>query len=201
MSKLVMDLGKTLTDKQIIQIAADYKLTFAHLKAIISVETNGKGFIEVDNVITLLPKVRLEEHHFSKHTRGKYDKSHPHLSSKIPNNTYDKWGLAEYKRFEEAYKLDGEAAVYSTSFGIGQVLGFNWKECGYATLTNFLNDVYSSEAGQLKVMMGFIANHPVDLLTKIRNLEWTKFAYYYNGSNYSINQYDKKLELAYLNFK
>lgn len=196
MSKLQRELGKLLNDKQLEMVAQSNGIPLAGLKAIIEVETRGRGFYNK----TLIPVVRLENHKFSELTKGKYDQSHPHLSSPDFTNTYNRAGLGEYDRFEEAYALDGKAAVYATSWGIGQVMGSNWRACGYDNLNKFLQDAFTSEYTQLLMMFYFIAYHPKPMLDYIRHQKWDKFARHYNGANYKQNDYDTKLANAFTRY-
>lgn len=200
MNKLIKDLGKTINDAQIKEIAQSIGLSFAHLKAFITVETNGKGFYEVNKVNTLIPIVRLENHLFNKHTKGKYDESHPHLSSPSFTNEYNKLGIAEYIRFEEAYALDGKAAVYSTSWGLSQVLGSNFKVCGYNNLTQFLNDAFTSEYTQVIMLSYFLKYSSKTLYRALLAKDWKTVAKLYNGVNFAQNEYDIKLEKAFIKY-
>lgn len=194
----MQELGYFLTDKQIAELAKNYGIGYANLKAIIEVETNGQGFYTINGTFdSRIPKVRLEDHKFHEYTNGKYDKSHKHLSSPNRRNIYNLGGAGEYNRFMEAYMLDGMAAVRATSWGLGQVMGDNWRSCEYKTITAFLLAAHQSEETQLDMMLRFMDNHPKNLIDLADAGEWAQFAKYYNGPSYKDNNYDTKLATAY----
>ena len=56
----------------------------------------------------------------------------------------------------------------------------------------------SSYKEQLKLFVYFIINN--DLAKYLRNKDWAGFAKKYNGPAYEQNQYDKKLENAYIKY-
>ena len=85
----------------------------------------------------------------------------------------------------------------STSWGLGQVMGFNHKACGYSTVESFTQDMYISEGKQLLAMCGFIKSKK--LHDALRTKNWNKFAYGYNGEAYAVNAYHTKLASAYQN--
>lgn len=191
MSNIYVDLGKKLTEQQIKDVAEKYDVPYASLKAVILTEAKSDGFYSH----TLIPVVRFENHVFHKKTNGIYAKSHPNLSSKTFTNKYNKEGYAEYMRFLQAYDLDADSAIWSTSWGIGQVMGFNFSVTGAMNLNQFMINMFHSEAKQIEAMMGFVSSN--GLLPAMRNMDWSTFARRYNGKDYALNKYHTKLANAY----
>ena len=93
------------------ELAEEFGIEVAVVRAVIEVESAGKA-----------GQYLMEPHIFSRETKGKYDKSHPQLSSK-------KWNKALYKtnksNYETAMMLDREACIRSTSYSRFQILGFS----------------------------------------------------------------------------
>lgn len=164
----------------------------AAIKAVAEVESIGDGFLHTGE-----PKILFEAHVFDRLTAGKYRSSHPGISSSRWNRTlYGPAGLHQHKRLREAVALDRDAALQSASWGRFQVMGFNWRVCGYASLQAFVNDMIDSEAGHLRAFVGYVKAR--GLADELQRLDWPGFAYGYNGSGYAENRYDTKMASAYM---
>ena len=86
------------------------------LWAVLSVETEGFGFLGDRR-----PQILFERHIFHKQTGGKFDAENPDISNKFPGGYAGHSG--EYPRLQRALALARDAALQSTSWGIGQVMG------------------------------------------------------------------------------
>ena len=168
----------------------------AVIKAVAKIESNGSGF-NADGT----PKTLFEGHWFHKLTNGKYSNN-----AKYESISYQKWTrkwygnqTVEKQRLDLATSLDRDAALQSTSWGAFQIMGFNYKLCGFKTVQDFINAMYKGEGTQLLAFIGFVKSKKLD--DELRDKDWAKFAYYYNGSGYAINKYDEKMEAAYIKFK
>lgn len=189
---------KTLTNEQIKEIAKQYGLAFAHIKAIVEVESSGSGFVNG------LPKILYEPHIMYRRlgnteVRKKLMKEHPSLC-------YERWGTYKYGKTSEqhsklsiASQYDRDTALESCSWGLGQVMGYHWKLLGYESLQAFVNAMYKDEASQLDCMMRFIKAN--NLIPYLKSGNWARFARAYNGAGYAKNQYDIKLQRAYNKYK
>jgi hypothetical protein len=119
---------------------------------------------------------------------------------------YPKWGEkpypkgsdAVYAEIRAAYDIDAEAALLSTSWGLGQIMGSNWKTTGAESVVLMVREAMESEGNQLKHMANFIKS--AGLIDEIQNKDWAGFAKKYNGPAYAQNQYDVKLASAYERF-
>src|SRR5438309_11908810 len=94
-------------------------LGIAELWAVLSVETTGCGFLPDRR-----PKILFERHVFSRETGHRFDVSERDLSNPRPGG-YGAAGESQYERLGRAIGLDRNAALRSTSWGIGQVMGDN----------------------------------------------------------------------------
>src|SRR5688500_2824341 len=110
----------------------------AAVRAVIEVESAGAGFRDDGR-----PKILFESHIFSRLTAGRYDKPHPTLSTPTPKR--ELYGLDQYSRFYQALQLNAEAAIQSCSWGLMQIMGFNWAACGEASLLGFLMAMHHNE--------------------------------------------------------
>lgn len=118
---------------------------------------------------------------------------------------YPKWdkshykgGEAEYERLEKARKIHKDAADSSASWGMFQIMGFNYEACGEKNVSGFVNMMCKSELHQLLLSARFIRSG--GMLPALQKKEWAEFAKRYNGPAYAQNKYDEKLAAAYKKF-
>ncbi len=181
-----------LTEEDYERAAAQIDCNVPAIKAVAFVEAGKYGaFLESGE-----PTILFERHVFHRLTGGKYDTTHPNISNKKPGG----YGTVEsqHARLQEAAQLDREAALKSASWGLFQVMGFNWESLGYASLQQFINAMYRSEADHLDAFVRYIK---VNNLAKwLRLKRWARFAAGYNGLEYWRNAYHLKIAAAYRAF-
>lgn len=100
---------------------------------------------------------------------------------------------------EKARAIHREAADSSASWGLAQIMGFNYKACGCKNVSEFVGDMTENEGRQLDLFVRFLQGNKWDKY--LRTLDWKEFARHYNGPSYAQNQYDMKLENAYKKYK
>src|SRR5262245_13379515 len=138
-----------LSDDDYKQAAKELECEMAAIKAVASVESSGHSFLSDGRVLIL-----FEAHVFHRLTKGKYDQSHPKLSSaKWNRKLYANDGAGEWDRLQEAMTLDNAAALMSTSWGAFQIMGFNHGACGFPYLSTFVSAM-QTESGQLSAFVG-----------------------------------------------
>lgn len=164
----------------------------AAIHAVISTESGGDGFLADGSGRS---PILYEAHRMSKETGGRFDKSHPTLSTPVWDRSLYKGGAREYDRLAEAIKLDREAALKATSWGMFQILGSNHKAAGYPDVESFVAAMADSEGAQLDAFVSFVQSKNLGryLIAK----DWASFARGYNGTGYALNKYDVKLATAY----
>ncbi len=167
-------------------------VSVAVIKAVCEVEAPRGGFLRYGE-----PTILFERHKFHQFTEGVYSKKHPQISNPRPGG-YLGYGQ-EHLRLQEAVELDRESALKSASWGRFQIMGFNYKLCGFKTLQKFINAMYRSEKDQLNAFVKFIQS--VKLQDELQELDWSGFARAYNGKNYWKHNYDERLEKAYFKYK
>ena len=163
----------------------------AEVWTVLSVETSGFGFLSDRR-----PLILFERHIFSKQTGGAFDASNPQVSS--PNPGGYAGGAKEYGRLAEAIALNRHAALNSTSWGIGQVMGFNSKAAGFDPVEAMVDAMVHDEDAQLAAMANFVRSE--SLHQRLGNHDWAGFARGYNGPDFAKNQYDQRLASFFQKF-
>lgn len=164
------------------------------LLAFIQVETGGEGFNRDGSL-----KIQFEPSWFKK------------LYPKAPANDWSKNRVegqtAEWKAYNNAAKYSEEYARQATSIGLGQIMGFNYKKCGFKSASAMWEDALLGLSNQIMQMVAFIKSNK-KLFDALNNHDWSTCAYYYNGSGYKqlakklgITPYDIQLANAYAKYK
>lgn len=181
---------KKLTEANFITAAKILNCEVAIIKAVAEVESAGNGFLKSGE-----PVILFEGHKFHKFTNGKFttpenaDISHRSWTSKYYKQN-------QHKRLQKAVALDRDAALMSASFGKFQIMGFNFKSCGFRTVQDFVTAMYKNENEHLLAFLKFVKTNRLDAYMRQKN--WSSFARGYNGRNFAVNKYDTKLQKAYL---
>src|SRR2546430_1665625 len=117
--------GKPLTEKALNDTVRTFGIPSAAMWAVIHVESAGAGYLGDRR-----PKILFERHLFHRATGGRFDTSHPDISNPRSGG-FGLGGAHQYSRLTEALTLDRKAALSSASWGLGQVLGSNFKIAGF----------------------------------------------------------------------
>ena len=173
----------------------------AALLAVVEIETNGVPF-EADKKT---PRFLFERHVFYSQLKSRAPER---LSAAVAQDlAHSGWqGRAQY--FDErtsperqallarARGIDMDCANRSCSWGLGQIMGFNANELGYASAEDMLSYMIErGVTGQIDVMIKFIEHK--GLIEALNRKDWPKVALFYNGKEYRKNDYDNKLAKAY----
>lgn len=176
--------------------AARLGVEAAALAAVIEVESAGKLHARVGDRDE--PLIRFEGHWFDRRLDGpnrerarKEGLSSPRAGTvKNPVSQVQRWQM-----LDRAMIIDRAAALESVSWGIGQVMGGNWKMLGYASVEDLVAEARASGAGQLRLMIRYLER--TGLVPALRRRDWAAVASGYNGPQYRTNAYDRKLAEAY----
>jgi N-acetylmuramidase len=187
--------AKPATAYDIEAAAASIGVPAAAFKAVMAVESSGKGFDDDGR-----PKALFERHIFYRELRTEPDLQQRAIDEKL---AYPKWGQlpypkgsdAVYEEIERACKIDEDAALCSVSWGLGQIMGTNFLMIGCQSVQDMVEQAKASEANQLMHMAQFIKAAKLDV--PLARLDWTAFAKGYNGPGYAANKYDEKLAEHY----
>ncbi|HEX3538135.1 MAG TPA: N-acetylmuramidase family protein [Stellaceae bacterium] len=159
--------------------------------AVCDVESAGTGFLPDRR-----PRLLFEAHVFGKLTRHRYDASHPNISSPVWNRAlYGAPGAHQYDRLAAAIPLDRTAALEAASWGMFQILGLNYLQCGFTGVEDYVAAMCESEARQLAAFAEFCRRGGLERF--LRAQDWVRFALRYNGPAEADNGYDDELAAAY----
>ncbi len=190
-----------LNDKDYTRAANLLGVDVAAIKAVLEVETGNKGgFLKPG-----MPTILFEGHVFwSQLSKRGIDPTTLQLGNE--EILYPKWtkvhykgGVKEYERLERARSIHREAADSSASWGLAQIMGFNYASCKCQNVMEFVELMSMDEGKQLELFVRFIQSNRWD--GYLRSHNWTEFARRYNGPGYAQNQYDIKLAAAYAKYK
>ncbi len=190
-----------IREQDYVSVANFLDVDVAAVKAVKSVETGyGRGFIDVEQ-----PVILFEGHIFWQ----QLEKVGLSPADYVDGNSdilYSSWsrnhylgGASEYTRLNRAIEIHRTAALASASWGLFQIMGFNYVSCGCSGVEDFVEKMQSSEGAQLEIFAQFIKSNSLDKY--MRDLNWSEFARRYNGPSYAQNQYDTKLDAAYQRYK
>lgn len=140
----------------------------------------------------------FERHRFYRHLDGDRLDRAVSLGLAYPRwgeRPYPKGSDAVYAEIDSACGIDEEAALLSTSWGLGQIMGENCRYAGCSDVHQMVAAAIASESNQLTQMVHFIKAS--GLADELQRQDWAGFARHYNGPAYQRNQYDMKLAAAY----
>lgn len=164
----------------------------AHVGAFADVESGGAGF----DPVTGRPVILFEPHVFNRLTEGRFAASHPRVAyASRGDRPYPKGQAARYEQLLEACSLHPAAALSAASWGLFQIMGFNFGACGFDEVFEFVFDQARGEGRQLVAVCRFLNEQGIT-----RHLaagDWAQVARRYNGPKYADNSYDLKLGRAF----
>jgi hypothetical protein len=189
----------------------------AVVRAVVEIEASGRGFLPEPTVtpggvdVSGRPVIQFEGHCFWQYL---VNLKEPSLSpTKLLNENenyvdilYPKWtkkymlsGDKEWDQLLRARGVHEGGADESASWGMFQIMGFNYGACGCGSINQYVR-MMESERGQCEAFMNFIQNNG-PIWKALKNKDWAGFAYRYNGPGYAKNQYDVKLQKRYERYK
>ena len=187
----ITDGPDTPLSNQDVKDAADLlNVNTAKVWTVWDVEASGDPFIGGR------PTILFEPHVFSRLTAHKYDASHPKISSRSWNKKlYPGSQEGRYNQLLQATTLNVDAGLSSASYGGFQILGSNFKVCGYSSPWEFVYSQSRNERNQLIAFVNFVKGNNLD--RALQKGDWAAFARGYNGTAYKQNKYDQRLAAAY----
>lgn len=206
-SEVVPDDGSNssltgITDDEFETRAKTLEVEAAALKAVWKVETGGRGGFLPNKI----PVILFEGHIFWQQlrVRGLNPQNYVKGNEDILFQRYDKTkyvgGVYEYDRLDRAIEINEDAALASASWGMFQIMGYRYKECGCNTVQEFVANMEESELSQLDLFIELLKANS-NMHNALKKLDWQTFAKLYNGPAYAQYRYDEKLAKAYLSYK
>ncbi|HEM7785408.1 TPA: N-acetylmuramidase family protein [Acinetobacter baumannii] len=199
---LEQNISKLLKDSDYTAAVARLKVSELAIRVFGAVEGRGVGFLKNGK-----PKILFERHRMYAYLRLKKGTAFANkMAVECPNIVNKKSGgyqgnEAEYVRLELAKQIDVECALMSASWGQFQIMGENWKELGYASAQEFVDQQFASESYQLEAFIrfiewktGMINGKKVALIDALRAENWDAVFTLYNGPNYKKLGYQAKFQ-------
>jgi hypothetical protein len=176
--------SKPLSEGGITAAAGALGVSPAEIWTVISVETGGCGFLPDRR-----PQILFERHYFHRLTGGRFDDGD--ISDPVAGG-YGPSGAHQYDRLNQAIALDRPAALASTSWGLGQIMGENFAAAGFPDVETMVSAMVESEDAQVDGLGSFIRMQS-SMANALKTHDWATFALHYNGPQNARNQYDVKL--------
>ncbi|TMJ20561.1 MAG: N-acetylmuramidase family protein [Alphaproteobacteria bacterium] len=197
LARLAAPSPTKLTGADIARAAADLGVSAKVIDAVREVETKRASFDEKGR-----PTILFERHKFAANTvpKGRFNAAHPAISGgPYGSGGYGKFS-AQYGKLLDACALDPEAALRACSWGAFQVLGENAVPIGYRSTLEMVLSLTTGEQAHLESFVRFVrGNHLADELRACRAgdpASCVPFVKAYNGSDFAVNAYHKKLAAA-----
>lgn len=171
-----------ISKQELSELSKSFGIPVPSIQAIIEVESNGEGFDKTTGKI----KIQFEPSWFkrlSKLVTGLWSSNKVGVQSK------------EWQAFNDAFAKNPDKAMASTSWGSMQVMGFHWKRLGFHSVGEMVDFAKKSERNQVWLGLKFLQTDKF-IYHAILIKDWKSVAFRYNGANYSVNNYDKKLEYS-----
>ncbi|MDT6941212.1 N-acetylmuramidase family protein [Brucella pseudogrignonensis] len=186
----------TETFAAVISMANDADIEPAALLAVAEVESGGRALFPVAD--RKEPAIRFEGHYFDRRLSGRIREQARQMGLASPEAGRVRNPKMQRERWlllERAMSIHRQAALESTSWGLGQVMGAHWKWLGYRSIDELVNEARSGVTGQVSLMLKFIEK--AGLKPTLQAKDWRDFARRYNGPAFSRNQYDSRMAAAY----
>lgn len=181
-----LELEEKESYETIEEFARVHSIEKAKLLAFLSVESSGQAFDGNH------PTVRFECTKFN-------NISNEEVPCEI--NSRNKYGIPEHtnlQAFNRALEVNRREALLSSSYGLGQVMGFNYNLAGYGSVEDYYEAMFKEE-NQVLAFLTFIENRNPVLISELQkeDTDWAVIARNYNGEDYKSNNYDVRLEEEY----
>lgn len=190
--------GKTLDVSDAIARAAErIGCEAAILQAIINVESGGAAF-DGESRLIILPEKHIFNRLLPKGLKAQALRA---------GLAALKWSRANYKGLgrsgsdarwdllERMARVDEEAALQSVSYGAPQIMGFNYRICGYSSVTEFVLDFAQNNVAQVEAFIAFLERS--GLSQALREKDFAAIARRYNGPG-QIKRYAAMMLREYL---
>ena len=195
-------VSKFLKDSDYIAAAKRLKVSELAIRVFGATEGRGVGFLKNGKAKILFERHRT--YFYLVQLKGKafanaQMKQYPNLVNTATGGY--KGDEAEYIRLSLAKNICPEAALMSCSWGQFQIMGENWKELGYPSVFEFVEQMQLNESLQLEAFIRFIEwktgtvnGKKIALIDALRAENWDTVFTLYNGSNYKKLGYQAKFQ-------
>lgn len=197
-----MQKYERLTEEDYREVADSLGVEVAAIKAVVDIEAGKahKGFWSPGK-----PLINFDLSQFRRSARrngvklSKYSKSHAVVFARPNTRKYGSQQAAQQARLDAARTIDDRSAIEGTFWGMFQIGGVSWKQCGADDIDDFVERMSRSERDQLDLFANFIRN--CGMLDALRDKNWAAFARRYNGPSYRSRGYHTRMANAYARHK
>lgn len=151
-------------------VSKEFSMDWRALAAFVEVESSGVGFSANGKIL-----IQFEPVWFKRHE--------PYAPSGVWSVNKIDVQSKEWEAFNNAFSINPDSAMKSTSIGLGQILGLHHKRLGYATVGEMWDDAKSGLERQVWQVAKFIQTDS-KLLSALVSMDWHTVASIYNGSGY-----------------
>ena len=159
--------------KRVKEVSKEFNLEAATLAAFIEVESGGKGFDTNTGKIL----IQFEPSWFRK--KAPYAPTGAWSVNKVDVQS------KEWVAFNDAFAKNANAAMESTSIGLGQIMGFHYKRLGFKTVGEMWDFAKKSLRNQVWMIAQFIKTD-AKLYKALKIGDWHIVATLYNGAGYQV---------------
>lgn len=183
-----------LTDADFRKVADELGVEVAAIKAVVVIEAGAamKGFWAPG-----VPVVNFDRTMYNKYRKTASDKS-PDKSAKVPSGLSG-YALREWTELTNARHVNAMAADLGSFWGMFQIGGASYRQCGCESIGEFVKLMSTSELEQLELFGAFLVN--TGQVKYLKAKDWAGFARRYNGPSYARRGYHTKMANAYNKFK
>lgn len=185
---------KTLTDADFEIVAKELNVEVAAIKAVVRIEAGAamEGFWAPG-----VPIVNFDRSMYNTYAR-KAVNSAGDKSAKVPPGLSG-FPLRRWTTLTKMRKINRQGADMGTFWGMFQIGGFAFKQCGCNSIEQFVELMSRSEFDQLELFAAFVLN--TGYVEYIRKKDWAGFSRRYNGANYAKRGYHTRMAKAYAQYK
>lgn len=185
---------KTLTDADFEIVAKELNVEVAAIKAVVRIEAGAamEGFWAPG-----VPIVNFDRSMYNTYAR-KAVNSAGDKSAKVPPGLSG-FPLRRWTTLTKMRKINRQGADMGTFWGMFQIGGFAFKQCGCKSIEQFVELMSRSEFDQLELFAAFILN--TGYVEYIRKKDWAGFSRRYNGASYAKRGYHTRMAKAYAKYK
>ena len=179
-----------LTDTDFQRVAEELGVEVAAIKAVVLIEAGSqmKGFWGPG-----VPVINFDPSMYARFRAKAADKSGD-KNAKVPGGLKG-YGLKEWTQLTHARRVNRQGANMGTFWGMFQIGGFNYRQCGCATVEEFVERMSYSDFEQLELFAAFITAG--GMLPDLKNKNWAAFSRKYNGPSYAKRGYHTRMAAAY----
>lgn len=153
------------------EVAREFDIDWRLTAAFIEVESGSKGFDDKTGKIL----IQFEPVWFRRKS--------PYAPSGLWSVNKVDVQRKEWEAFNNAFRIDRNAAMEATSIGLGQIMGLHWARLGYSTVGEMWDYAKKGLHNQVQQLFMFIVTDS-RLLAALQARNWHLVATLYNGAGY-----------------